>query len=193
MFPLSKLPNYLPTANARADRDDRVIISPDYTAKTSDQIMEEFRDRNIGLLPDERVHELVVERVHEVKDQLFVPEKMASLGDHECFRILYGKGESENVGELLFHGESRKVFRFIRNTIAAPHIIDMSQLDCPHSLIDRMVDHMRLIKLYKLGLIACAPSDISLWPGSQKEEEYEYTDEQVENFLDAFDIDLRQY
>lgn len=165
----------------------------DYHSRTSEEILELFETRNRHSGKDS-VDESVAERVRELSNILFNHKEMAKMNKSRC-QYLLSEGKTFDFYQLLDEGETEKVLTFIRNTVSTPHTIDMRALGYSHDLIERAIDYMRFIKLYKLGLIGIPPQGSSLFPddADREKKSYNYNNTDMRSFLDHFEVDLNVY
>lgn len=87
---------------------------------------------------------------------------------------------------------AKLVTDFIKKVISSPYTIDVRGLNKSRHLWDALIEHLRSIKLYKLGLSVVAPTPDMLLQGAQ-DENSAYTDNDMWEIINFFDIKLNQF
>lgn len=194
VFPMSKLPLYLPCEDAESSsRDEQIIITEDISAQTSEFILEQFIGYSQEVQSDNEtaMDDAIVDRVRDVHTDLFDPQKMRTMVDADCLWILTNGVNDRHTQRILYKGHT-DVFRFIKKCRSTPHTIDLSHLAyASFELVERVIDHMRFLRLYKLGLVGSAPDKSVLFPPDDSD--FGYTTKELTDFLDFFGIDLDVY
>ena len=134
-----------------------------------------------------KIHDFIVDRVKEVHEELFQPNIMRNMDEFDCSFILT-QGIEDGARSKIVHKGSKKVFHFIRRCLTTPHEIDMRELKFNFYAVERVIDHMRFLRLYKLGLVPYAPDKEALFPGDGH-----YTEKEMNDFLEFFNIELDVY
>jgi hypothetical protein len=191
---MSKLPHYLPCEDAESSsRDEQIIVTEDISAQTSEFILEQFIGYSQEVQSDNEtaMDDAIVDRVRDVHTDLFDPQKMTTMAVADCLWILTDGVNDRHTQKILYEGH-KNVFRFIKKCRSTPHTIDLSNLAYARfHLVERVIDHMRFLRLYKLGLVGSAPDKSVLFPPDDSD--FGYTNKEMTDFLDFFGIDLDVY